>query len=103
MRRYSSLTWEYGLKTREIRAARDLSAFLEQRADVEEFEEVALSVFPHDPEEVPGKDAEEDVWPRNTEETPAPADQAREKGRSVDRGTARVTTPQTARGGPPTA
>jgi hypothetical protein len=84
MRCYPTLTWEYGPKTREILAARDLSACLEQRADVEEFEEVALSVFPHDPEEVLGKDAEEDVCPRNAEETPATADQAREEGRSVD-------------------
>jgi hypothetical protein len=84
MRRYPSSTWEYGPKTREILAARDLAAFVEQRAEVEEFEEVALIAFPNDPKEVSWKDAEKDVWPRDAEETPATADQAREEGRSVD-------------------
>lgn len=69
------MTWEYGPKTREIFAARDLAAFLEKAVDVEECEEVALSLLPNDPEEVPRKDAKEDVWPRNQEEAPTPADQ----------------------------
>jgi hypothetical protein len=81
MRRYPSLTWEYGPKTREILAARDLAAFVEQREDTEQFEEGRPSLLPNDPEEVSWKDAEEDVWPRDAEETPATADQAREEGR----------------------
>jgi hypothetical protein len=42
MRRYPSLSWEYGPKTREILAARDLAAFLEKPMDCEEYEEVTL-------------------------------------------------------------
>jgi len=75
MRRYPSLTWEYGPKSREILAARDLAAFLEQEVDMEKFEEVALSLLPNQPEEVPRKDAEEDVWPRNQKEAPITTDQ----------------------------
>jgi hypothetical protein len=42
MKRYPSLTWEYGPKTREILAARDLAAFLEKSIDWDEYEEVTL-------------------------------------------------------------
>jgi hypothetical protein len=66
MRRYPSLTWEYRPKTREILAARNLAAFLEQEVDIEECEEVALSLLPNDPEEVSGKEAE--IHPREGRE-----------------------------------
>jgi hypothetical protein len=61
MRRYPSHTWEYGPTTREILAARDLTACLEQDMAMEEFAKVALSLLPNDPEEVSGKSGEEEV------------------------------------------
>jgi hypothetical protein len=75
MRRYPSLTSEYGPKTREILAARDLAAFLEQDVGMEEREEVALGLFPDDREEVSAKDAEADTRPRDTDETDTAAGQ----------------------------
>jgi hypothetical protein len=86
MRRYPSLTWEYGPKTREILAARDLAAFLDQPVDTEQCEEVRLSPLPNDREEVSGKDAEADTRPRDTDETATAAGkgQAGEEGQLIN-------------------
>jgi len=45
MRRYPTLTWEYGPKTREILAERELQAFLDTEIDAGEYEEVTLSLL----------------------------------------------------------
>jgi hypothetical protein len=61
VRRYPSLSWEYGPKTREILAARDPAAFLEKPVDIKHFEEGRLTQLPNDPEEVSWKSGEDEV------------------------------------------
>jgi hypothetical protein len=61
VRRYPSLSWEYGPKTREILAARDPAAFLEKPVDMEHFEERRLTQLPNDPEEVSWKSGGDEV------------------------------------------
>ena len=78
MRRYPSLTSEYGPKTREILAARDLAAFLEQDVGMEECAEVALGLLPNDREEARWKDAEANTWPRGTAEATTRGNQDQE-------------------------
>jgi hypothetical protein len=78
MRCYPTLTWEYGPQTREILAARDRAALLEEAVNMEECEEVALSLRHNDREEARWKDVEANTRPRGTAEATTRGNQNQE-------------------------